>query len=218
MTSLGIDPAALPGAIANRILEREAWARQRLAAHAGRVFVIAVGPAATAFAIDETGKVASTLAGGGVADLTLRLSPLDMPAFLADPARWDRYVSADGDPALAATLKDLAPTMPWLVEQAFAKLLGPIAGQRVADIGRRLLAFPEYAAERVGGSVVSFAHEQSGLLATGDEGSAFMMHVSALAIRVDALAARIDALDARVSATVVPANFRRKKPPPAQTV
>ena len=119
---------------------------------------------------------------------------------------------------LAATLKDLAPTMPWLVEQAFAKLLGPIAGQRDADIGRRLLAFPEYAAERVGGSVVSFAHEQSGLLATGDEGSAFMMHVSALAARVDALALRIDDLDARVPATVVPAKFGRKKPGRPQTV
>ena len=218
MTALGIDPTALPGAIANRMLEREAWARQRLAAHACRVFVVAVGPAASAFAIDETGLVASTLPGGDAPDLTLRLSPLDVPAFLADPARWDRYVKADGDPALAATLKDLAPTMPWLVEQAFAKLLGPIAGQRVADIGRRLLAFPEYSAERVGGSVVSFAHEQSGLLATGDEGSAFMMHVSALAARVDALAQRIDDLAARVPATVVPAKFGRKKPGRPQTV
>jgi len=218
MTTLGIDPTALPGAIANRMLEREAWARQRLAAHASRVFVIAVGPAATAFAIDETGKVASAPPAGIAPDLTLRLSPFDVPAFLADPTRFDRYVKADGDPTLAATLKDLAPTMPWLVEQAFAKVLGAIAGQRVADVGRRLLAFPEYAAERVGGSIVSFAHEQSGLLATGDEGSAFVMHVSALADRVDALAARIDALDARVSATVVPANFRRKKAVPPQMV
>jgi hypothetical protein len=31
-----INPAVIPGAIANRMLERESWARQRLAAHAGR--------------------------------------------------------------------------------------------------------------------------------------------------------------------------------------
>lgn len=213
-----IDPATIPGAIANRMLEREAWARQRLAAHAGREFVIASGPAAGAFAIDESGRVTSALAAGRTPDLTLRLSPLDLPAFLADPTRWDRYVKADGDAALAATLKDLAPTMPWLIEQAFASVLGAIAGQRVADLGRRLLAFPEYAAERVGDSVAGYARERSGLLATGDEGSAFAQQVAELASRVDALAARVDALAGRLPDSVVPAKFGRKKGRPPQTV
>ena len=217
MASPGIDPAAIPGAIANRMLEREAWARQRLAAHAGRVFVVAAGPAAAAFAIDEAGKLASTPAGGRTPDLTLRLSPLDVPAFLADPARWDRYVATAGDPALATTLKDLAPTMPWLVEQAFASVLGAIVGQRVADAGRRLLAFPEYAAERVGSSIASYAHEQSGMLATGDEARTFAAQVDALAAKVDALAARVDALSGRLPETVVPAKFGKKKSRPPQT-
>ena len=211
-----VDPAALPGAIANRMLEREAWARQRLAAHAGRVFVVAAGPAATAFAIDETGKVASTSAGSGAPDLSVRLSPLDVPAFLADPTRWDRYVATDGDPALAATLKELAPTIPWLVEQAFATALGAIVGQQVADMGRRLLAFPEYAAERVGASIAGYAQEQPGLLTTGNEGTAFATQVGALVLRVDAIAARIDALAQRLPDTVVPAKFGKKKPRPSK--
>jgi ubiquinone biosynthesis protein UbiJ len=213
-----LDPSAIPGAIANRVLEREAWARQRLAAHAGRTFVISSGPAASAFAIDESGRVFSALPSASTADLTLRLSPLDMPAFLADPTRWDRYVKADGDPALAATLKDLAPTMPWLIEQAFASVLGAIAGQRVADIGRRLLAFPEYAAERVGDSVAGYARERSGLLATGGESRAFTRQVGELASRVDALAARIDTLAGRQPDSVVAAKFGRKKRRPPQTV
>jgi ubiquinone biosynthesis protein UbiJ len=73
-------------------------------------------------------------------------------------------------------------------------------GQRVADAGRRLLAFPEYAAGRVGASVASYAHEQSGLLATGDEGRSFAEQVASLGARTDAIAARIEALDAKVSA------------------
>jgi ubiquinone biosynthesis accessory factor UbiJ len=210
-----IDPAVIPGAIANRMLEREAWARQRLAAHAGRVFIVAIGPAATVFAVDGTGRVSSTLAADAAPDLTLRLSPLDLPAFLANPTRWDRYVKADGDAALATTLKDLAPTMPWLVEQAFAKVLGEVAGQRLADTGRRLLAFPEYAAERIGDSIVGYAREQSGLLVTADEGSAFAAQVAELVSQADALAARVDALAERLSATVVPAQFGKKKDFPA---
>ena len=206
-----IDPSVIPGAIANRMLEREAWARQRLAAHAGRVFVIAVGPAASTFSIDETGQLASSLSPERAPDLTLRVSPLELPAFLADPARWDRHVVADGDAALAATLRDLAPTLPWLIEQGFAKVLGPVIGQRVADAGRRMLAFPEYAALRVGDSITSYAREQSGLLATGEEAKAFAAQVSELASRIDALAARVDALARRLPQTVVAAKFGKKK-------
>ena len=35
------------------------------------------------------------------------------------------------------------------MEQAFARALGPLVGQRAADAGRALLAFPEYAGQRV---------------------------------------------------------------------
>ena len=51
-----MQPAA---ALANRVLEREAWARERLAAHAGQGFVLAVGPVATGFRIDSTGLIES---------------------------------------------------------------------------------------------------------------------------------------------------------------
>ena len=59
----------------------------------------------------------------------------------------------EGDAELGGALKDLARTLPWFVEETFAKALGPVVGQRVADAGRRLLAFPEYAAQRVAESV-----------------------------------------------------------------
>jgi ubiquinone biosynthesis protein UbiJ len=210
-----IDPAAIPGGIANRMLEREAWARQRLAAHAGRMFVIVIGPATAAFSIDDTGKLSSVFAAATAPDLTLRVSPFDLPAFLANPSRFDRYVGVDGDLALAATFKELAPTMPWLVEQAFANVFGAIAGQRVADMGRRMLAFPEYAAERIGHSIAGYAREQSGLLVTAEVGSTFTLQVGELASRVDAIAARVDALADRLPATVVATKFGKKKARPA---
>ena len=194
MTAFAFDPAGLPGALANRVLDREAWARQRFAAHAGRSFVVAVGPAASAFAIDATGHVASTLGARGAADLTLSVSPLDLPAFLADPSRWDRYVTAAGDAELAATLRELAPTLPWFVEQAFARALGPVAGQRLANAGRQLLAFPEHAAARLGESVGRYARDEAGLVVRDDEMRIFAEETAALAARVDALEARVAAL------------------------
>jgi hypothetical protein len=74
-----------------------------------------------------------------------------------------------------------------------------------------MLAFPEYAALRIGDSVVGYAREKSGLLATGDEGSMFATQVAELALRVDAVAARIDALATHLPVTVVPARFGKKR-------
>src|SRR6185295_17601059 len=93
------DPGALPAALANRVLERETWARASLAAHAGRVFKIAVGPFATALRVDASGALEPVAATDSATDLTLSLSPPNVPAFLADPTRWNALVVAEGDAA-----------------------------------------------------------------------------------------------------------------------
>lgn len=188
--------------LANRVLEREVWARERLTAHAGRMFVVAVGPVATALRIDGTGLIESTTLSGVAPDLTLRFSPLIIASFLADPSRWDSLVVTDGDPALAATLRELSLTLPWFVEQALAGALGPIVGQRLADAGRRLLGAPEYAAQRVAESVGSYARDEAGLLARGDEGRSFGQETTALAERVDALEGRLAAVATRLAAAL----------------
>jgi ubiquinone biosynthesis protein UbiJ len=205
-----LDPAALPGAVANHFLAREQWARERLGAHAGRVFVLAASALSATFTIDAGGSLDSALGAREGADATLRVSPLAVPALLADPARWDELVTADGDPALIATLKELAVTLPWFVEKAFAGVLGPIAGQRVADAGRHLLLFPEYAGTRIGASVVAYVRDEAALATRRVDGETFAAEVAALATRADALEARFEALVAR--AAQAPARAARKKP------
>jgi ubiquinone biosynthesis protein UbiJ len=107
---------------------------------------------------------------------------------------WNEYVSEDGDVALGGTLKELAQTLPWFVEQAFARALGPIAGQRLADAGRHLLAFPGHAASRLTENVGRYARDEAGLVVGDDEMRAFAGETAALAARVDALEARVAAL------------------------
>ncbi len=192
------DPEAIPAALANRVLARESWARSSLAAHAGRTFTVAVGPIATTMRIEASGAIEPAPSSSGTPDLKLTLSPLTVPSFLADPTRWDALVRVDGDAALAATLKGLAETLPWFVERAFAGALGPIVGQQVADTGRRLLAFPGHASERVGASVASYFRDEAPFAVTTAEARSFSDEIAATASRVDALAARIDALAARL--------------------
>jgi ubiquinone biosynthesis protein UbiJ len=182
---------ALTAAAANRLLEREAWARERLAAFAGRAFMVRVGPVTSGFRVDSHGLLESAPLAGSTPDLVLALSPFNVPAMLADPRRWNEFVVEEGDAELAGVLKDLAQALPWFVERGLGRSLGPIIGQRVADAGRAALTLPEYAATRVAANVGSYARDEVRVLAHPAD-------VRALADDTALLAARIDALDARV--------------------
>ena len=182
---------ALTTAAANRLLERDAWARERLAAFAGRAFMVRVGPVTSGFRIDSHGLLESAPLAGSTPDLELALSPFNVPAMLADPRRWNEFVVEEGDAELASVLKDLAQALPWFVERGLGRSLGPILGQQVADAGRAALTLPEYAATRVAANVGSYARDEAQVLAHPAD-------VRALADDTALLAARIDALDARV--------------------
>jgi len=188
------DPAAR---LANRILEREAWARDRLAAHAGRTVLVTIGLLRARYRIGDLGMVDTIADADAEPDLTLSISPLDLPSLLANPQRWSEFVVETGDQAFGGTLKDLAQTLPWFVEQGFARALGPLVGVRVADTGRRLLGFPEYAAQRITENVVSYARDEARLVARGDEMRLFTQHVAEVEERVAALEMRFDALAIR---------------------
>ncbi|OLC67034.1 MAG: hypothetical protein AUH79_05140 [Betaproteobacteria bacterium 13_1_40CM_4_64_4] len=175
----------------NRVLERESWARERLAAHAGRTLQIYVGPVSRTSAIAADGRFSESAAAP---DLTLTISPLRLPALLAQPERWNELVGAKGDAALNAALAELALTLPWFVEALCARVFGRVAGQQVADLGRRLLALPGYAAERFGESFASYVGDEARLAVGNAEARSFAAEIAMLAARVDALAARIDAI------------------------
>jgi ubiquinone biosynthesis protein UbiJ len=183
----------------NRLLEREPWARERLAPFAGRTFLARVGPMASLYRVGPRGLLEATPQAGVTPDLTLTLSPLDVPAFLADPRRFAEFVATSGDEALASALAELAQTLPWFVEQAFSRVLGPVAGQRIADAGRRLLGFPDYAARRVAANVGSYARDEAGALAHPADLGLLAEETAVLASRTDALDARVAALAARIT-------------------
>jgi ubiquinone biosynthesis protein UbiJ len=202
-----IDPAI---GLANRLLGREDWAREQLSAHAGRTLRVICGPIASTLAIAPSGMLSTTQgAPDPTPSLTVSLSPLQIPTLLAHPERWSELVAAEGDAALAATLADLARTLPWFVEQALASVLGPLIGTRVADAGRALLELPEHAARSFGASITGYVRDEAALGVQAAAFADFSAEVAAIGERVDALAARLDqAADAR--STRAPTTRKRR--------
>ena len=191
------DAGEAPARLANRMLADQLWAREKLAPFAGRVFTLAVGPLRAAWRIHEGGTL-DAAAWTDAAELKLAIAPWSVPSFLADPGRWSEFVHEEGDADFGGALKELARTLPWFVEETFAKALGPIVGQRMADAGRKLLAFPEYAAQRVTDSAASYVRDESGLLPRASELRRFGDEVAAIAARVEALESRLQAFAPRV--------------------
>jgi ubiquinone biosynthesis protein UbiJ len=185
---------AFPLDLINRALAREATLRARLATHAGAAFTLASGPLHARFVIEPDGKLAFPV-DDSPATLTLRVEPADIPALLHDPAQFDTRVRADGDAALATTLKELAQTLPWFVERALASTFGAIAGQRLADAGRAALGFPGQAAARLRTSVSSYLRDETDLLVHREDAATWAADADALAARVDALALRVQGLE-----------------------
>ena len=188
----------LTTAAVNRLLDHEPWARERLAAFAGRVFLLRVGPATAGFRIDPRGRLESAPLAGATPDLVLTLSPFNVAAFLADPGRWNEFVTEDGDVPMAGALKDVARTLPWFVERLLARSLGPIVGLRIADAGRNMLGLPEYAARRIAANVGTYARDEAQVLAHPADMRALVDDTELLAARIDALDARVQALAERL--------------------
>ena len=83
-------------------------------------------------------------------------------------------------------------TLPWFVERGLARAFGPIVGQRLADTGRALLGFPEYASGRLAENVFSYARDETAVLARGDRRGTSLAEATAVPRAWTALAERVD--------------------------
>jgi ubiquinone biosynthesis accessory factor UbiJ len=191
------DPTQLTSSFANRVLTREPWVRDKLMVHAGRTFAVRVGLMENRFVVAADGTLDSTQSAGATPDLRLSIAARNVPSFLADPTRWSEFVREEGDAALGATLRELAATLPWFVEQSFERMFGAVAGQRLADAGRRLLGFPEYATHRLVDNVAHYARHETNVFVHREEIATFASDVEALSLRATRLAERVASLETR---------------------
>ncbi len=171
--------------IANRLLDRDGWARRALSPHAGKVVRMQFGPACADFRIDGEGRLVSVAA---LRPDTILVIPLRsaLEAF-DDPDRAAGSIGVDGDAEVGAVLVDIARVAPWLAESEVARVVGPIVARRLADTARRALRLPRYTAARLGANIRDFVgSEMTWTVRRGE---------------LDRLAAEIVELDSRVEAT-----------------
>src|SRR5690606_28310094 len=179
----------------NALLHREPWARERLAAHAGKSLRLTGGePWTLQCAIASDGSLRPC--DRAVApDVVLSIPPEHRRHL---PGAWRAEGLAgvtgqariQGDAGLAHLVSDLARGLRWDVEDDLSRLVGDVAAVRLTRGARALAAGVRQAASRAEDNVAEYLGEESGL---GVRGADLQPWVSAR----QALESRLERLDAR---------------------
>ena len=165
----------------NHLLEKERWARERLAAFAGAVVELAAAPfPALRLSIDASG-LATKAPAEAQAALVVSLRP--------------GAVDWTGDERLAEAVRFVARHLRWDIEEDLSRLTGDIVARRIVQAGQDLSAWQRDAARRTAESFADYFAQESRLLVARPELEQLTRSREALERRLEALEQRVRALE-----------------------
>lgn len=182
----------------NHLLAQEAWARQLLAPHAGKVACIDAGSLALRLRVNAGGMLDAAQEQDAAA-VTIRLKLSDLPLMLQNRERAFAYVKLDGDAEFANTISQLSKSLRWEAEHDLEKLVGQIAATRIVAGARAALAAAGSGRRKLAENVAEFFLEEQPLLvrpAALDEQAG---GVARLRDDVERIAKRIEKLEQKLA-------------------
>lgn len=179
----------------NQLLQREAWAREKLLPFAGKCARLAVPPAAFTLSVQADGHVKG--ADGAAPDVTITVAAGSLPEVLRDPAGAISRAEVTGDSEFAGAISYLFTHLRWDFEEDLSKLVGDVAAHRIAGFGREAAQVPGRVAESVSRSITAYLQEERGTVPSADEVKAFNSAVDVLRDDVARVEKRLDRLQPR---------------------
>jgi ubiquinone biosynthesis protein UbiJ len=185
--------AAAACRFANHVLASADWAREKLAAHAGKVAQFEVPPAQFALLVGADGLVQPADAAA-VPAVTISFDRSALLETLADRERAWRKARIEGDTAFASAISQVAANLQWDVEEDLSRVFGDIAAHRMAQAGKAATAWPRQAARSVAANAAEYLTEEAQLLVTPLQAAEFVREVDELRDAVERLDKRIERL------------------------
>jgi ubiquinone biosynthesis accessory factor UbiJ len=173
----------------NHLLDRERWAREKLAAFADQVLEVRAPPLpALRFTISSDGRLQ---AGGVEPSLVVTLRPEIIPALARGSDHALRTIQVSGNAQLANEVMFLARHLRWDVEEDLSRLLGDVAAHRLAQAARDFLAWQADAAKRIAETAADYAGDESRVLLRRTQLASFAGEVTQLRDAIERLEQRI---------------------------
>jgi ubiquinone biosynthesis protein UbiJ len=191
-------------AAVNHLLEREPWAREKLAPFSGRTLRVLMPGGALVLEVASGGFLVVSKDGGtGTRDGAdpADYSEVTVPFgalidYMVDPSRADPTRIA-GEPQLAETVRFLAAHLRWDAEDDLARVLGDVAAHRILHLVRTLRAFPREAMPRLLEGIAEYLSEEKQFLTGRPSLEVLTADIAALDRAADALESRVGAVEAR---------------------
>ena len=131
------------------------------------------------------------------ANVTIRISPADLPLILQDRARAMSYVKLEGDADLAQAISGLAKNMRWDAEHELSRLFGDIAARRIAGVGKTMFDNTRNAAQKLQENLAEYFLEENPMLIRPSAVTDFGTQVGRIRDDAERLMKRIEKLERR---------------------
>jgi ubiquinone biosynthesis protein UbiJ len=186
-------------AAVNHLLAREPWARERLAAYAGKRARLRGWWFDATTTIGHDGLLSIAPAAGAPLpdDVTLTIPADALFALLrGGPAAVAKQVRIEGDAEFAATLAKLAEQLRWDPEDDLSRLLGDAPAHHLATAARTMMTGASRASRGLAGMMSEYWVDEAGWLVRRTMVDAFSAGVAALRDDLARLEKRVERLNA----------------------
>jgi ubiquinone biosynthesis accessory factor UbiJ len=192
----------------NHLLAQEAWARDALRLHAGKIALIDGGSVALRLLVAADGMVDAADPALAPA-VTIRVQLADLPLIVQNRERAFSYVKIEGDAEFANTISQLSRGMRWEAEHDLEPWIGPIAATRLVAGARGAFDAARTVQRKLSENVAEYFLEEKPLLIRHAAVEEFGGEVSRLRDDVERAAKRLAKLEQKLA--------QRSAPPPAST-
>ncbi len=164
----------------NLLLQRESWARQKLAPFAGELVEMRMDPMPPVrLAIGEGGGVRAA-AAGEEATLTISARPEIIAALSKGEEHLMRAVDISGNARLATEILVLMRYLRWDIEEDLSRVFGDVLAHRMAGTARDFVSWQREAGRRLAENLMEYAVEERRIVVSRGEFEAFAASVAKL--------------------------------------
>jgi ubiquinone biosynthesis protein UbiJ len=188
-----IFPSPIPAAI-NHLLAPESWARDKLAAHAGKVALLDAGVLTVRLKVTADGMV-QTAAHDDTPNVTIRVKLADLPLIAQNRERAFSYVKVEGDADFANAISQLSQSLKWEAEEDLSKWVGDIAATRIVAGARAAFDTVKSTQQKLAENVAEYFLEENPMLVRPQAVTDFAGDVAKLRDDVERISKRIEKLE-----------------------
>lgn len=181
----------------NHVLAQQAWARQRLMPHAGRMLEFHLLPLPDLRLVITPEGLVEAAELEATPDLTINIRPSAVPLILLRHDSLMREIDFTGSADLAQVVRQLFNELEWDFEEDLSRLFGDIAAHRMAGAGREFFSWQREAGLRLARNFAEYWTEEQPLIARRDDLARFSGEVVSLRDNVERLGKRLEQLQQR---------------------